>query len=147
MFLSCYKNTNLNFFIFKGYLIENIQLLTVLQFDFCYAIKTRVGFEIEEMTRFLNYIGSYSFAMKCRFLQNILFQEFARFSRDWNNTSFLGKYNTSILGRLKCAIFGKLKCVIFGRLKCVIFGRLKSVIFGVLECVIFGRLKCAVFGE
>ena len=28
------------------------QLLTGLQFDICYVIKTRVGFEIAEITRF-----------------------------------------------------------------------------------------------
>ena len=44
---------------------ENIlQLLTGLQFDICYIIKTRVGFKIAEMTRFLNYNGSYSFALQ-----------------------------------------------------------------------------------
>ena len=41
-----------------------MQLLTGLQFDICYVIKTRVGFKIAEMTRFLNYIGSYSFALQ-----------------------------------------------------------------------------------
>ena len=51
MFPFCHKNTNLNFFIFKGYYIENIlQVLTGLQFDICYVIKTRVGFKIVEMT-------------------------------------------------------------------------------------------------
>ena len=38
-----------------------------LQFDICYVIKTRVGFtgfKIAEMTRFLNYIGSHSFALQ-----------------------------------------------------------------------------------
>ena len=64
MFLFLCKETNLNFFIFKGYQLENIlQLLTGLQFDI-YVIKTRVGLEIAEMTRFLNYISSYSFALK-----------------------------------------------------------------------------------
>ena len=38
--------------------------LTGPQFDFCYVIKTRVGFEIAEMTRFLNYISSYTFVLK-----------------------------------------------------------------------------------
>ena len=58
MFPFCHKNTNLNFSIFKGYQIENIlQLLTGLQFDICYVIKTKVGFKIAEMTRFLNYVG------------------------------------------------------------------------------------------
>ena len=33
-----------------------------LQFDICHVIKTRLGFKIAEMTRFLIYIGSYSFA-------------------------------------------------------------------------------------
>ena len=34
-----------------------------LQFDVCYIIKTRVGFEIAEMTRFLNYFSSYLFVL------------------------------------------------------------------------------------
>ena len=38
-----------------------LQLLTGLQFDICYVIKTRVGFEI---TRFLNCFSSYSFALR-----------------------------------------------------------------------------------
>ena len=45
--------------------MENIlQLLTGLQFHICYVIKTRVGFKIAEMTRFLNYIDSYLFALQ-----------------------------------------------------------------------------------
>ena len=65
MFPFCHKNTNLNFFIFIGYQIENIlQLFTGLQFDICHVIKTRVGFKIAEMTRFLNYFCSYSFALQ-----------------------------------------------------------------------------------
>ena len=45
--------------------MENIlQLLTGLQFYICYVIKTRVGFKIAEMTRFLNYIDSYLFALQ-----------------------------------------------------------------------------------
>ena len=31
--------------------------------DICYVIKTRVGFEIAEMTRFSNYFSNYSFAL------------------------------------------------------------------------------------
>ena len=58
MFPFSHKSTNLDFFIFKGYWIENIlQQLTGLQFDICDVIKTRVGFKIAEMTRFLNYTG------------------------------------------------------------------------------------------
>ena len=35
-------------------ILKNIlQLLTGLQFDICYVIKTRVGFEIAEITRLL----------------------------------------------------------------------------------------------
>ena len=49
-----------------------MQLLTGLQFDICYVIKTRVGFKIAEMTRFLNYIGSYSFALQKIVNQKIL---------------------------------------------------------------------------
>ena len=52
-----------------------MQLLTGLQFDICYAIKTRVGFEIAEMTRFWKYIGSYSFAPK-----KCSFENFGKFS-------------------------------------------------------------------
>ena len=40
-----------------------LQLFTRLQFGICYVIKTRVGFEIAEMARFLNYFSSYSFAL------------------------------------------------------------------------------------
>ena len=44
--------------------LKNIsQLLTGLQSDICYFIKTRLGFEIEEITRFLNYFRRYSFAL------------------------------------------------------------------------------------
>ena len=35
-----------------------LQLLTRLPFDICYVIKTRVGFEIAEITRLLNYFSS-----------------------------------------------------------------------------------------
>ena len=48
-----------------------MQLLTGLQFDICYIIKTGVGFKIAEMTRFLSYIGSNSFAFQ-NFNQKIL---------------------------------------------------------------------------
>ena len=45
-------------------ILKNIlQLLTGLQFDICYVIKTRVGFENAEITRLLNYFSSYSFAL------------------------------------------------------------------------------------
>ena len=40
-----------------------MQLLAELQFDFCYIIKTRVGFKIAEMTRLLKYFSSYSFVL------------------------------------------------------------------------------------
>ena len=44
-------------------LLKNIlQLLTELQFDI-YVTKTRVGFEIAEITRFLNCFSSYLFAL------------------------------------------------------------------------------------
>ena len=46
-------DTHLNLFYIHGIQLENIlQLLTGLQLDICYVIKTRVGFEIAEMTRF-----------------------------------------------------------------------------------------------
>ena len=56
MFPFSQKNTNLNFFFaFKGYYIESIlMLLRRLQFDICYVIKTRLGFKIEAVRRFLN---------------------------------------------------------------------------------------------
>ena len=54
--------------ILAKFLKNILQLLTGLQFDICYVIKTRVGFEIAEMTRFLNY-NSYSFALKMLFRQ------------------------------------------------------------------------------
>ena len=44
------------------FLKDILQLLTGLQFDVCYVIKTRLGFETAEITRFLNYLSSYSFA-------------------------------------------------------------------------------------
>ena len=49
--------------ILAKFLKNILQLSTRLQFDICYVIKTRVGFEIAEMTRFLNYFSSYSFAL------------------------------------------------------------------------------------
>ena len=61
--------------MFKGYQIEKIlQLLTGLQFDICYVIKTRVRFKIAEMTRYLNYISTYSFALNInlKILENSL---------------------------------------------------------------------------
>ena len=51
-----------------------LQLLTGLQFDICYIIQ-RVGFKTAEITRFLNYISSYYFALKIvslKILQNSL---------------------------------------------------------------------------
>ena len=41
-----------------------------LQFDICYVIKIKVGFKIAEMTRILNYIGSYSFALQNSYSEN-----------------------------------------------------------------------------
>ena len=38
-----------------------MQLPARLEFDICYVIKTRVGFKISEITRFLNYFSCYSF--------------------------------------------------------------------------------------
>ena len=38
--------------------------LTGQQFDICYVIQTKVRLEIAEITVFLNYISSYSFALK-----------------------------------------------------------------------------------
>ena len=40
-----------------------LQLLTGLQFDICYVIKTRVGFETADVTGFLTYFSNYSFAL------------------------------------------------------------------------------------
>ena len=40
-----------------------LHLLTGLDFDVCYVNKTRVGFEIAEFARFLNYFRSYSFPL------------------------------------------------------------------------------------
>ena len=45
-------------------LLKNIlQLLTGLQFNVFYVIKTRVRFEIAEITRFLSYFSSYLFTL------------------------------------------------------------------------------------
>ena len=38
--------------------------LTGQQFDICYVIQTKVRLEIAEITVFLNFISSYSFALK-----------------------------------------------------------------------------------
>ena len=66
MFLFCYKDTNLTFSFSKD---TNLKI-------FCYVIKTRVGFEIAEMPRFLNYISSFSFALKNNSSEN--FRNFTR---------------------------------------------------------------------
>ena len=64
MFLFCNKDKNLSFLKIQRLQLENIlQLMARLQSDICYVIKTRVGFEIAEITRFLNYISRYSFAL------------------------------------------------------------------------------------
>ena len=46
------------------FLKDILQLLTGLQFDICYVIKTRVESGIAEIKRFLNYFSRYSFAFK-----------------------------------------------------------------------------------
>ena len=54
-----------NCLIILAKLLKNIlHLLTVLQFGIYYVIRTRVGFEIAEITRFQNYFRSYSFALE-----------------------------------------------------------------------------------
>ena len=59
-----------------------MQLLTRLQFDICYVIKTRVGFEIVEIKKKLNYTGSYSFALKNSFSEN--FRKFKGVCLKWS---------------------------------------------------------------
>ena len=49
--------------ILKKFLKDILKLLAGLQFDICYVIKTRLEFEIAEMTRFLNYFSRHSFAI------------------------------------------------------------------------------------
>ena len=49
--------------ILAKFLKNILQLLTGLQFDICYDIKTRLGFEIPEIARFLYYFSSYLFAL------------------------------------------------------------------------------------
>ena len=50
---------NKNFLIILAKFLKNIlQPLTGLQFDTCYVIKTRVGFKMAEMIKFLNYFSS-----------------------------------------------------------------------------------------
>ena len=49
-YISNYKVKVLN--ISAKFLKSIFQLLTVLQFDICFVIKTRVGLEIAEITRF-----------------------------------------------------------------------------------------------
>ena len=49
--------------ILAKFLKSILQLLAGLQFDICYVIKATVGFEIAEITRFINYFSSYSFAL------------------------------------------------------------------------------------
>ena len=41
-----------------------MQLSTGLQFDIYYVIKTRVGFEITKITRFLNYLAAIHWLIK-----------------------------------------------------------------------------------
>ena len=60
-YISNYKVKLLN--ILAKFLKNILQLLTELQFDICFVIKTRAGLEIAEITRFLNYFRSYSFAL------------------------------------------------------------------------------------
>ena len=49
--------------ILAKFLKSILLLLTGLQFDICYVIKTRFRFEIAEITRFLSNFRSYSFAL------------------------------------------------------------------------------------
>ena len=60
MFLFCYKDTSLNFCIFRGL---KIYCSYGQDCNLMFVVKARVAFEIVEMTRFLNYISSYSFAL------------------------------------------------------------------------------------
>ena len=60
-YISNYKVELLN--ILAKFLKNILQLLKVLQFDICFVIKIRVGLEIAEITRLLNYFRSYSFAL------------------------------------------------------------------------------------
>ena len=60
-YISNYKVKLLN--ILAKFLKNILQLLKVLQFDICFVIKIRVGLEIAEITRLLNYFRSYSFAL------------------------------------------------------------------------------------
>ena len=63
--------------------LQNIlQLLAGLKFDICYAIKRRVGFKIAEMTKFLNYIGSYSFALQNSWSEN--FRKLSEVRLQWS---------------------------------------------------------------
>ena len=57
-----YKEKLLNNFrkILKKYFVA----IGRTRFDTCYVIKTRVGFVIAELTRFLNSFSSYSFALQ-----------------------------------------------------------------------------------
>ena len=48
-------NKEIYLIVLVKFLKNILQLLTGLQFDICYVINTRVGFEIAEVTRFLNY--------------------------------------------------------------------------------------------
>ena len=54
-----------NYLIILAKFLRNIlQLLTGLQFDICYVIKTRVGFEIAETTRFFTVLAAIHFLFK-----------------------------------------------------------------------------------
>ena len=46
------------------FLTNILHLLTGLQFDICYVTKTRVGFEIAEIVRFLNYFKAIQLLFK-----------------------------------------------------------------------------------
>ena len=80
-----------------------MELLTGLQFDICYVIKTRLGFGIPEITRFLNHFSSYSFALW------LLINVYKTVKCEVINVGFLSKHlplnNSAITFKWKCLNF------------------------------------------
>ena len=98
-----------------------MQLLTGLQFDICYVIKTRLGFRIPEITRFLCHFSSYSFALW------LLINVYKTVKCEVINVEFLSKdlplNNSAIMVKWKC-----LKLLYSSKGMCRIDSQLKKLI-------------------
>ena len=69
-----------------------MNLLTGLQFDICYLIKTRAGFEIAEITRFFNYFTCRSF-----FLLKVINLEILESSQEYVCSEVIKLLNAKLL--------------------------------------------------